>query len=270
MKSVALIGLLAAWAALAPAWAQTAAHPPAAPASAASAAEAAMERVRRQAANPLRIILEASKTRRKPGDADLAEGADTPGPRAVNTRVAPLTSAGGQLDAGALRQAQAGTPRAQAVAATPAGAGPAPTPAPPATAAPAIETQNTLSSAALQTHGDAAPVAGLDAVVPASRLGALPVPAAALPPPPPMAPKLITMVEPVLPARALAEAGSIRELPVDLVIRPDGTVASATVAGSAPRALVRAVVQALEQWRFEPLPAERVHRVQLVFSDTAR
>ena len=269
MRSVALIGLMAAWAAHAPAWAQAAPASASAPASAASAADAAMERARRQAANPLRIILEASKTRRKPGEADAADTADAPSQRTVNTRVAPLTSAGGQIEAAAIRQAQPATPRTPAVVATPA-ASPAPTPAPPVADAAPIEAQITLSSAALQSRADAAPVAGLAPVVPASALGALPAPVSALPPPPPAAPKLITMVEPVLPARALVEAGSVRELPVDLVIRPDGTVASATVAAAAPRQLVRAVVQALEQWRFEPLPAERVHRVQLVFGDLAR
>jgi len=227
-----------------------------------------MERVRRQAANPLRIILEASRTRRKPGEADTADAADAAGQRSVNSRVAPLTSAGGLVEPATIRQAQPATPRAQAVVAAPA-ATPEPTPAAPAAVEP-IETQITLSSAVLQSRSDAAPVAGLAAIAPASALGALPTPASALPPPPPTTPKLITMVEPVLQARALVEAGSIRELPVDLLIRPDGTVASATVAAAAPRQLVRAVVLALEQWRFEPLPAERVHRVQLVFGEALR
>lgn len=228
-----------------------------------------MERARRQAANPLRIILEASKTRRKPGESDAADSVEAPTQRTVNTRVAPLSGAGGQVEAAPVRQAQPATPRTQAAVATPA-ASSAPPPAPAVADAAPIEAQITLSSAALQGRGDAEPVAGLAKVVPASALGALPAPASALPPPPPATPKLITMVEPVLPTRALVEAGSIRELPVDLVIRPDGSVASATVAATAPRQLVRAVVQALEQWRFEPLPAERVHRVQLVFGDPAR
>jgi hypothetical protein len=230
-----------------------------------------MERARRQAANPLRLILEASKTRRRPGEADAADAADAPAPRSASTRVAPLTSAGGYAEEATPRQATAATPRVHAIVATPiasvaAEATPVATVAPPAP----IETQITLSSTALQARGNAVPVSRLDSVAPASALQELPAPASALPPPPPAAPKLITMIEPVLPARALAEAGSIRELPVDLVIRADGTVASATVAAAAPRQLVRAVVQALEQWRFEPLPGQRAHRVQLVFGDTQR
>ena len=244
MRTLARVCLLAAWAAQAPAWAQTAA-----PATPASAAEAAMERARRQAASPLRIILEASKTRRKPGDAETGEATDAAGQRSVNTRSAPLTSATGTLEAAAARMPQ-----------------------PIAVEAP-VETQVTLSSTALQTRARTAPTVAIESVVPASAVAALPAPAEALPPPAPpaqAAPKLITMVEPVLPVRVFEEAGGLRELPVDLTIRADGSVASVNVAVTAPRQLVRAVVAALGQWRFEPLPAERVHRVQLVFGTATR
>lgn len=208
-----------------------------------------MERARRQAAGPLRIILEASKTKRKPGDAETGEAAEGTGPRSVNTRAASPPSG-------------AGTPEAAVVR----------VPQPVAVVAPA-ETQVTLNSTALQTRDLTAPTVAIESVVPASALAALPAPAEALPPPAPpaqAAPKLITMVEPALPARAFEEAGGLRELPVDLSIRADGSVASVHVAAAAPRQLVRAVVAALGQLRFEPLPAERVHRVQLVFDAATR
>lgn len=208
-----------------------------------------MERARRQAASPLRIILEASKPRRKAGDAETGEATDAAGQRSVNTRSAPLTSATGTLEAAAARLPQ-----------------------PVAVEAP-VETQVTLSSTALQTRARTAPTVAIESVVPASALAALPAPAEALPPPAPpaqAAPKLITMVEPVLPVRVFEEAGGLRELPVDLTIRADGSVASVNVAVTAPRQLVRAVVAALGQWRFEPLPGERVHRVQLVFGAATR
>lgn len=83
-----------------------------------------------------------------------------------------------------------------------------------------------------------------------------------------LAPKLVSVVEPVLSLQLLEDAGRFAELPVDLTIRADGSVASVVVAVSAPRLLVRAVVTALEQWRFEPLPSERVHRVNLVFKSS--
>jgi hypothetical protein len=201
-----------------------------------------MERARRQAASPLRIILEASKTRRKPGDADAGEASEAAGQRSVNARSTPLASAAGTLEAAAAR-----------------------VPQPVAVVAP-VETQITLSSVALSARDTAAPEVAIESVMPASALAALPAPAAALPPPAPAAPKLVTMVEPVLPARAFEETGGLRELPVDLTIRADGSVASVNVAVNAPRQWVRAVVAALSQWRFEPLPGERVHRVQLVFN----
>lgn len=207
-----------------------------------------MERARRQAASPLRVILEASKSRRKPGDTETGDAPEAAGQRSANTRSAPLTSAAGTSEAVAAR-----------------------VPQPVAVVAP-VQTEVTLTSTALQARDPAAPTVAIESVVPASAVAALPAPAEALPPPAPVsaAPKLITMVEPVLPARGFEEAGALRELPVDLTIRADGSVASVNVAVNAPRPLVRAVVAALGQWRFEPLPAERVHRVQLVFGTATR
>ena len=52
----------------------------------------------------------------------------------------------------------------------------------------------------------------------------------------------------------------------DLTVHPDGGVAQVTLLGEVPRALQRAIVIALDQWRFAPLPAQQSHRVQLVFA----
>jgi len=90
----------------------------------------------------------------------------------------------------------------------------------------------------------------------------VPVAAAAL-----IQPKLLTMVEPDIPARVLVDGPRVSEIFADLTLRPDGTVASVALLPGAPRAWQRFVVSALERWRFEPLPATRVHRVQLVFSE---
>ena len=183
-----------------------------------------MERARRQAANPLRVILDASKARRRPGETDAADLAI---PRSLNTRQ-------------------------PAVEATP------------------VETRFTLSSTVLQAPPQTVPTLAIEPVAPASAPRALPAPASALPMTVSATPRLLTLVEPVLPARAIEEAGGLRELPVDLVIRADGSVAEVRVALKVPRQLVRAVETALEQWRFEPLPGERVHRVQLVFDAAGR
>lgn len=250
MRTVAFACLMVALAAYTPVRAQTAAR---APASSASAADTAMERARRQAANPLRVILEASKARRRPGDAEAAESVEAPALRTAHTRVAPVASAA----------ADAGGPAVRAAA-------PAALVEPPAAQDAPISTRLTLISDALQERAEPSPMAALDRVSAAPAPGVLPGPAAALPPPAVVVPKLISMVEPALAARTLEEAGRLYELPVELTIRPDGTVAQVAVLANAPRQLVRAVMLALEQWRFEPLPAERVHRVQLVFNNTAR
>jgi hypothetical protein len=208
---------------VAPAWAQ-----PLAPSGSASAAEAAMARARRQAANPLRVILDASKSRRPPGQADAAELVS---PRSVNTRQ-------------------------PVVEATP------------------VETLFTLNSSGPAGCAQAVPTLAIEPVpgvrpsnlacaclCPRHRLAAMAASAT---------PRLLTMVEPVLTARAIEEAGGLRELPVDLVIRADGSVAEVRVALKVPRPLARAVETALEQWRFEPLPGERLHRVQLAFDPASR
>ncbi len=261
VRWVAGVCLLAALAVQAPLRAYAQAVPPAA---AASASEAAMERARRQAANPLRVILEASKTRRKANEPDAADVPDTPAQRSASPRQAPLASPASAADAGAARGVQ---PAAAALVTAP----PAPAEAP----ASPISTQITLSSEALQARPEVSPVAGLAIVTQAPALNTLPAPAAATAvlaaaAAPAAVPRLISMVEPALPARVMEEASRFNELPVDLTIRADGTVAQVAVGVNASRPLVRAVVLALEQWRFEPFTEERVHRVQLVFNNAAR
>ena len=81
-----------------------------------------------------------------------------------------------------------------------------------------------------------------------------------------MAPKLTNMVEPVIPQRVLDGIGRLGEVSVDITIRADGTVAEVAMLPPAPRQIQRYVEAAVEQWRFEPLSAERLHRMQLVFN----
>ena len=80
-------------------------------------------------------------------------------------------------------------------------------------------------------------------------------------------PKLVTMIEPDIPTRVLVEGPRVVEIFADLALRADGTVGNVTLLPGVPRAWQRYVTAALERWRFEPLPAQRVHRVQLVFGE---
>lgn len=223
--------------------------------AAAAEAAAAMERARRQAANPMRIILEAAKGKRRAGVDD------TPAP-ASDTSVRPVVSRSAAAAADAAPRTAAAAP-VPAATTPPAPALPAPAPEP----AP-VETQITLTSDVVQSKA-AAPVPAIAPV------GVAPVRGTAVPPPP-MAlpalevaqarPRLLSMVEPELPQRLLDDLGRNATVAVDMTIRPDGTVGDIDIVGAAPRGLQRVLAEALEQWRFAPLPTARQHRIELVFN----
>ncbi len=136
-----------------------------------------------------------------------------------------------------------------------------------AIATPRAATQITLSSEALQGRDSSAPVPGLEGMTAATVGLAMPV-RAALPTVGigPAKVKLITRVDPELGQRQLDDLGRNAVVTVDLTIRADGSVAAIAMVPPTPRGIQRAVVAALEQWRFEPLPSERQHRVQLLFN----
>lgn len=238
LRAAALAGSLAA-AIVQPARSQTPAKPDAAKPDAAKAdaadAAAAMERAQRLANNPLRMILEASRVRRK-GDAEPApEPADAPAPRRA-AAPAPANTANA-----------AETPTA-----------PPPQPALVTLAADATLAQP-LATDAPALKADAAPQAMLSLNM---SPGPLPSPemAALL-----VQPKLVAMTPPDIPQRVIDQVGRVGQVTAELTIRPDGTVADVAVLPPAPRALHRSIIDALLQWRYEPLPGERKHRVELVF-----
>lgn len=274
-------------AAAVPARAQSTRAEPAAPPTLPTA-PADMERAQRAASNPMRIILEAGKIRRRaPDGAASAPPADVPATRRTAARPAPPVAAErsapaartrdesppaarstGRPDAAPAPAAQtasvAATPAvlAASASATPALAAQSADPGPAATAVAAPVSESTTGPPVL------APAASPSAAQPVAAALAQPQPAA----PPPAAaplnvqPHLVTMVEPEIPSRVLDQIGRLTEVLVELVIRRDGSVASVKLLPPAPRQVQRFVVEALEKWRFEPLPQERVHRVQLVFS----
>lgn len=226
-------------------------------------AAAAMERAKRMAAGPMRVILEASKgkQRREPEPAAPAPApADAGSLRAVSARPAAA--------AAATDIAVRAVPAPQNTAAaepTPQPAAAAPSPAPTATA---VTTQITLSSDSLQSH-KVAPVPGLERDHRAATVPALmPAAPAALPalPEANVKPTLLSRVDPELPQRLLDELGRNAVVSMDLTIRPDGQVARVAMVSNVSQRVQRLLVAALEQWRFNPLPSERVHRIELVFN----
>ncbi len=205
-------------------WAQSDKKPDAAESA------AAMERAQRLAANPMRIILQASKIKRKgSGEGEPAEAMAEPATRtdaAIASRAVP---------------APRGLVASSAIVLT---------------AGPLLATPTAAPVAALKDEGPAAAMAPLPAApVPLAEVAAA------------VAPRLAQMVEPVIPARLREQLGGSYEVLADLTILPDGSVSDVALLPPTPRQLQRQVQAALQQWRFEPLPATRVHRVQLVYSE---
>ena len=252
--------------------------------AAAAAASAAMERAMRQAAGPMRVILEASKSRRKntEPDAPVLPPADSGSVRPVSSRSAspavaapePVTRALAAARSAVAAATPAPTP-APAVAVAVAGTvAPLVAPEPPvatASAAPVSKgavAQLTLSSEALQGKGDSALVPALEAVGAAPAAALLPAGAMTQSNPSvgPAKVKLINRVDPEVAQRHLDDMGRNAVVTVDLTIRADGSVGAVTVLPPSPRGIQRALVDALEQWRFEPLSSQRLHRVQLIFN----
>jgi hypothetical protein len=196
----------------------------------AEAEAAAMERAQRLAANPMRVILEASRVRSR------ATGEPLPASPA----------------AASLTRAEA-TPRARPARPPRKVATPEPAIISPdlaqARRAPAVELAFALESVAQP----------VTASVPA------PVPLAA-PTPELVRPTLITRVDPDPPARLLTDLSASTVITADLTIKPDGSVSQVVIVTPNTSSLGRYVVTALQQWRFAPLPSERVWRVELVFS----
>lgn len=220
---------------------QTTPAPAGKAAAEAAEAAAAMERAQRLASSPLRVILEASKIRRKGVAAD--EALPAPAPEAA--------------DAASLRRT---AQRGADPAAAPAAAKPAAEVAAVATPQPALAvTHNTL--AALPQAVSALEAGGQPLVT----IAPLPQAAVALGAPLATQPKLVESVEPVFVGRLLDESARLTDVLAELTIRPDGAVVQAVLLGAVPRSLQRPIIAALEQWRFAPLPAQQLHRVQLVF-----
>jgi len=265
----------------------------------AAQAAAAMERAQRQAVNPMRMILEASKVRRKAAEAEPAEATDA-ALRRVAARIGLPAAGVVAVVAPAAVGALAAPLRLPAEAAAAAVPAPAPILATAPTPAISIAIADTTATA---TASAPTPLADMQPLRPEPVLDLVrdsmtPTPQAVAPSavpsdsvtasiPPPVAPraaatptakllppKLLTMVEPEIPARLMINLQQTVEVQVDLTLRADGTVAQVVFAPGVSRALQRSLQAAVEQWRYEPLSAAaaaadaapRLHRVQLVIN----
>ncbi len=185
---------------------------PAAPRDPEAAARAA-----REANNPLRVIIEASKLK--------GRATDAPPVRPVAAK--PATPAAVAAKAGA-------APTASVAASQPA--------AGPAGVVPVVA----RAEPELATLSLPAPV------VPAPKLA------------PPLPLKLAQMVEPSLSPTVLRRMLNDVEVVVGFTVNADGSVSNVAVRSSPLKALEAPVIDAIGQWRYEPIGEPRVHAVQLV------
>lgn len=255
-------------------------------------AAAAMERAKRQAAGPMRVILEASKGKRRAGEAEPAAAPaasetsvqrpvaarPAPAPEVVSRAATPPSSVPTTLVASPLPAVEATAPTPTPAPTSTPTPTPAtvPVPAPTVSAAPAtaagtapseVKSQNTLNSDVLQSPSPA-PVPALDRAALATPSQAAPLAPVALPKVQEgtVKPKLVVRVDPELPQRLLDDLGRNAVVTLDISIRANGSVASVGFPGILPVRAQRVIAAAVQQWRFEPLPSDRAHRVELVFN----
>lgn len=157
-------------------------------------------------------------------------------------------------------------PASQPAAVTPASVGTAATSS---AAAPAATVPSTLAAEAASAAEPTVTTADLpaDAASAAATLSQAPLQAAPQVEEEEVPLRLVDYVAPDMSAQVLAAMPSNEvTVPVRFTVQPDGRVSSAqAMGGSAPRRVAQAAVRAVQQWRFDPLPAERTVDVEINF-----
>jgi hypothetical protein len=215
------------------------------------AEDSAKERAQRQADNPLRLILEARKSRHK-GE---AEPPDAPRPVA-KAPVAVAASRQAAPNPVASTAPSTAPPTVAFTSASATAATPAANPGPAVMSILAPPAPSTVPVAALAPSGVVAN--GVTSTLNALTKPSLSTDAAT--------PKLVSMVEPSVPQRFFDEIGKRVEVVMDLSLSTDGTVAEVRFVPPVPRGAQRAMQSAVEQWRFSPLREPTVHRVVAVLN----
>jgi TonB family protein len=187
----------------------------------------AAARAAREASNPLRIIIEASKLKSRATEAPVPEKRPVRPVRPVAAKPPTLVPVAAKEEAAPVAMEAASQPPAEPAAVVPALARAEPAPVPATLSLPAP-------------------------VVPAPRLA------------PPLPLKLVQLVEPSLSSMVVRRMRADAEVVVGFTVNADGTVSDVAVRSSPMQALDDAVVEAVSQWRYEPIGAARTHAVQLV------
>lgn len=198
---------------------------------------AAASRVARDANNPMRVILEASKlkVRIKPD----VDDAPPPEKRVVRTPVSRPAAA------------------VVAKAAAPAVAVPAASQVAAAAAAPVAASANPHAQMMAKAAESVPMPSALAAPAPI-----VPVPKPLALPPVPL--KLAQLVEPEVPPAVMRRMRSDVNVVIGLTVNADGSVSDVVIKSNPMKALDTAIIDAVRQWRYNPIGESRTHAVQLV------
>lgn len=211
-------------------------------------AQEAGERAQRAADNPFRMIIEAAKIKpRKPGE--------KPAPRAAAGATPAATAPAGAASAPP-------APPAPALAARP----PLPRsdaePPPPETAEAAAPVPLVVLEPAAREQPESTVVTVEAAPVTLPVASAEPEPEAAPAAPAPL--RLMEVVEPVTPRALLGQLRGEVRAQVAFTVAPDGAVRAARVETISHPLMTSSVLQAVRQWRYQPIPEPRAHEVEIV------
>ncbi|MDN3922623.1 TonB family protein [Roseateles violae] len=132
---------------------------------------------------------------------------------------------------------------------------------PAAPTAPSPEATPVLAEAGAVEPPTQVALAAPSVAAPRPEPAAAPAPAA---PEPELPLKLLVKVEPVLPRQLMASLDSAT-VQVRFSVQPDGSVQQVEALHSSNRRLTPAVLAAVSQWRFEPIPRARDASVELAF-----
>ncbi|MBX3604648.1 MAG: TonB family protein [Piscinibacter sp.] len=201
-------------------------------------------RVQREASNPMRMIIEAAKIRPRAKPPEREKVAARPAAAAADlpetTPAAPLAAASAPAEPARPPEQEKEARVAEAPAPAPAASEPAPPRTP--------ESQVTT----VEVEAPARPA---------------PVPVAPPPPPepdplPPL--QLASMVEPITPRGLIGVLRGDVRTHVAFTVDPDGSVRDVAVRSSTHPRMDAAVLEAVRQWRYEPIAAPRPHEVMVV------
>ena len=219
----------------------------------------AARRAERAASNPMRMIIEAAKIKPKAKAPEAPPKPETPTRPAEVTRAAvpaaveprPAAPATPVTPAAPVVTAAPAAPTTPVAATAPAPVAPVVADAPASTAVP--PPAGPPESAVATVEVSATPRS--DSVAEAAQAAAEPELAAL---------KLASVVEPEMPRRLIGKVRGEVQVHVAFTVQADGRVADAAVRRSSHPSMDSAILEAVRQWRYEPIAAARPHEVQLV------